>query len=111
MARAGRQPTRGGSAGAAAWVWGGSAEDIGGDLRGELGGVGAGIEDFDGFEVVDVGDDFAGQRGANGVVAVGVLIGVLALVAPRSQRLAQRLRYLAPWLIALGLALTLWELL
>lgn len=48
---------------------------------------------------------------ANGEVALAVIISGLALVASRSQRLAQRLRYLSPWLIALGLAFTLWELL
>lgn len=46
---------------------------------------------------------------ANLELALAVLIGVLALAAPRVPRLARRLHHLAPWLVALALLLGVWE--
>ncbi len=48
---------------------------------------------------------------ANVELALAVIIGALALLASRSPALARRVRELAPWLIALALLLTAWELL
>jgi len=47
---------------------------------------------------------------ANVELALAVIVGALAVLAPRSVRLARRLRHLAPWLIALALLLSFWEL-
>ncbi|WP_213881153.1 ABC transporter permease subunit [Pseudomonas sp. dw_358] len=48
---------------------------------------------------------------ANAELALALVIGALALLAPRSPRLLRRLRYLSPWLLALAVLLSLWELL
>ncbi|WP_226505675.1 ABC transporter permease subunit [Pseudomonas sp. MWU16-30317] len=48
---------------------------------------------------------------ANIELGLAVIIGALTLLAPRTPRLAKRLRHLAPWLIALAVGLAIWELL
>lgn len=48
---------------------------------------------------------------ANIELGLALIIGALTLWTPRAPLLAKRLRYLAPWLIALAVGLAIWELL